>query len=47
MEMQNWNVSLHDNMMIVMEVAEAKEYRLMELDNRNTGMTQEIVEDFK
>ena len=33
--------------MIVMEVAEAKECRLMELDNRNAGMSQETLEDFK
>ena len=34
-------------MMKVLEVAEAKEGRLMELDVRNAGMSQESVEDCK
>ena len=33
--------------MKVMDVAEAKEGRLMELDIRNAGMSQETVDDFK
>ena len=44
-ELQNWVGSLHHNMMKVMEVA--KEGRLMELDVRNAGMSQETVEDLK
>ena len=47
MELQNWVGSLHDNMMKVMGVAEAKEGRLMELDIKNAGMSQETVDDFK
>ena len=43
----NWVGSLHDNMMKVMDVAEAKEGRLMELDIRNAGMTLATVDDFK
>ena len=34
-------------MMMVMEVTEAKEGRLMKLDVRNAGMSQETVDDFK
>ena len=33
--------------MKVMDVAEAKEGRLLKLDDRNAGITQETVEDFK
>ena len=33
-------------MMNVMTVAEAKEGRLMELDSRSAGMSQETVDDF-
>ena len=44
MEFQKWVGSLHDNMMRVMDVEETKEGRLMELDIRNAGMSQE---DFK
>ena len=47
MELQNWVGSLHDNMMTVMDVAETKEGRLMELDIRNARMSQETVEAFK
>ena len=35
MELQNWVGSMHDNMMEVMDVAEAKEGTLMKLDIRN------------
>ena len=42
MELQNWVGSLH-----VMDVAEAKVGRLMELDIENAGMSQETVDDFK
>ena len=44
MELQSWVRSPHDNMMTVMDVAEAKEGRLMELDIRNAGMSQETVD---
>ena len=45
-ELQNWVGSLHDNMVRVM-VAETKEGRLMELDIRNAGKSQETVDDNK
>ena len=35
-----------DNTMKVMDVAEAKERRLIELDSRNAGRSQETVDDF-
>ena len=47
MELQNWVGSMHHNMMKVMDVAEASEGRLMELDVRNAGMSQQTVDDFK
>ena len=47
MELQNGVGSLHDNMMKVMDVARAKEGRLMKLDFRNAGMSQEMVDHFK
>ena len=47
MELQNWVGSLHDNMMKVMDFAEAKEGRLMQLDIRSAGMSQETVADFE
>ena len=47
MELQNWVGSLHDNMMKVMDFAEAKEGRLMQSDNRSAGMSQETVDDFE
>ena len=47
MELQNWVGTLHERMVKVMDVAEAKEGRLMELDIRNAGMSQETVDDFK
>ena len=47
MELQNWVGSLHDNTMKVMDVAEAKVGRLMELDIENAGMSQETVDDFQ
>ena len=37
MKLQSWVGSLHDNMMKVTDVAEAKEGRLMELDIRYAG----------
>ena len=47
MELQNWVGSLHDIMLKVMDVADAKEGRLMELDIKNAGLSQETVDDFK
>ena len=47
MELQNWVGTLHDNMVKVMDVAQAKEGRLMELDSKKTGISQETVDDFK
>ena len=47
MELLVWVGSLHDNTIEVMDVAEAKEGRLMELNVRNAGMSQETVDDFK
>ena len=47
MELQNWVGSLHDNMVKVMDVAHAEEGRLMELDTKKTGISQETVDDFK
>ena len=46
MELQSWVGSLHDNVMKVMDVAETKEGKLMELDTRNAGMSQETEDDF-
>ena len=47
MELRNWVGSLHDNMMKVMDVAEAKEGRLRELHIKNAGMPHETVDDFR
>ena len=47
MVLQSWIGSLHDNMLNVLEVDPAKEGRLMELDVRKAGMSQETVEDIK
>ena len=47
MEVQSWVGSMHDNMMKVMDVAEAEEGRLVELDIKNAGMSQETVDDFQ
>ena len=47
MDLQNGVGSLHDNMMKVMDVAEAKQGRLMELEIRNAGMSQETADDLK
>ena len=44
MELQNWVGSLHDNMMKVVNVAEPKESRLMELDVRSARISQATVE---
>ena len=44
MALQNWVSSLHDNMMKDMDVAEAREGRLTELDIRNAGVSQETVD---
>ena len=46
MELRNWAGSLHDNMMRVMDVADTKEGRLMELETRKAGMSQETADDF-
>ena len=45
--MQNWVGSPRDKMMDVMEAAEAKQGRLMELDVTNAGMCQKTVDDFQ
>ena len=42
-----WNYRIHDDMMKVMDVEEAKEGRLTELDIKNAGMSQKTVDDFK
>ena len=47
MELQNWVGSLHDNMMKVMDFAQAKEGRLMQLDIRSAGKSQETVDDIE
>ena len=46
-ELQSGVGSLHDNMVKVMDVAEAKESIMMDLDIRSAGMSQETVDDFK
>ena len=43
MELQDWVGSLHDNMMKVMDVAEAKEGRLMELDIRMQECLRQVL----
>ena len=46
-KLQIWVGSLHDNMTKAMDVAEAKEGRLMQLDIWKAGMSQEPMVDFK
>ena len=47
MELQNWVGAWHDHMLKVMELAETKEGRITEADVRNTGMSQDTINDFK
>ena len=47
MELQNWVGALHDHMLKVMELAETKEGRITEADVRNTGMSQDTINDLK
>ena len=47
MELQNWVGALHDLMLKVMELAQTKEGRITEADVRNTGMSQDTINDLK
>ena len=47
MELQNWAGAMHDNMLKALELAEAKESRMAEMDVRNAKTSQEAVDDFK
>ena len=47
MELQKWVGALHDHMLKVIELAETKEGRITEADVRNTGMSQDTINDLK
>ena len=47
MDLQSWAGAVHDSMLKVLELADAKEGRMAEADVRSGGLNQESVDDFK
>ena len=47
MELQSWVGAWHDHMLNAVELAEPKEVRITEADDRNVGMSQDTIGDLK